>query len=156
MASTYPVSTNPQSLSHLRVVIDRLRKQIEDTSTTIGDGTVVLTSTASVDLSAGEVVYAPSAGSLAKAKADAVTTSKIIGVATANVLTGQLASVQSAGIITVSTWSLTANTIYYLDPSTAGAITATAPTIVGQVVIPVGIAVSETTMKLLLTPLVLL
>lgn len=48
-----------------------------------------------------------------------------------------------------TTGGLTAGVIYFLSPATKGKITAVAPTAVGQIVMPIGRAISPTDMELL-------
>jgi hypothetical protein len=105
----------------------------------------------------GTPVYFAAALHVDKAKADAAGTSKVAGIITttsiASSSTGQLAV---SGLVTATTgqWDivtggsggLTANTDYYLDPTTAGKLTTTAPSTVGQYVVFVGRGVSTTVM----------
>lgn len=106
----------------------------------------------------GAPVYSSASGSFNKAKADAAATSLVVG------LVGQAPSIpivssgliQTSGPLTATTvqWDavtgdvggLTFNSLYYVDPVIAGKLTKTAPVAVGQVVAPVGRAVSTTTM----------
>jgi hypothetical protein len=46
------------------------------------------------------------------------------------------------------TGGLTFNSVYYLDPATAGKLTKTAPTTVGQYVMPIGLALSTTDLQI--------
>lgn len=107
---------------------------------------------------AGNVVYASAAGHVGLAKADAVGTSKVTGLAVASISSGSSGAVQNGGIVSLSTalWDaiagttggLTYNTIYYLSAATAGALTSTPPSTAGQYVVPVGIAQSTTDLLL--------
>ena len=147
-----PITTSPRTPSHMRVVIDRLRRQAASASGVIFPGTGIAT----VAISAGEVVYAPSAGNLDLAIASGLSTSQVVGLAKENASIGDMVVIQTTGVIENTSWALTTNTIYYLDPSTAGGITDTAPTTTGQTVVPIGIAVSATELKLLIPPPILL
>lgn len=107
----------------------------------------------------GSAVYNDAAGGFKKAQANAAATAKVIG------LVGQSPSIANgvAGAITIDDmltattvqWDavtgdsggLTFNSKYYLDPTTAGKITKTAPTTVGQLVVEVGQAFSTVDMK---------
>jgi len=94
-----------------------------------------------------------------KAKADAAGTASVIGlmqsVTTATTVAG---NVMTSGILTATTgqWDavfgttggLTKGTRYFLSPTTAGLGTATAPSTVGQLVVPLGVAISTTELKL--------
>jgi hypothetical protein len=129
-----------------------------------GGGTqVVLTNDESGSIVIGTPVYADAADGVKKAKANALSTSGVIGlVADASISAAGTGAIQLDGIFTATTgqWDtvtggsggLTFNTRYYLDPSTAGKITSTAPTTVAQVVMPIGIAISTTEMKLTIDP----
>lgn len=105
----------------------------------------------------GAPVYGISAGQFSKALANALATSSVIGlVADATVLNGASGVVVTSGPVTGTTaqWDaitgqvggLTPNTHYYLDPTTAGKLTITAPSAAGKVVAPVGLAISALTM----------
>lgn len=102
----------------------------------------------------GNVVYASAAGHVDKAKADASGTVKTIGLAVAAISSAGSGPIQNDGVLTLTTgqWDaaagttggLTFNTEYYLSAGTAGLLTSTAPTTVGQYVAPIGIALSTT------------
>lgn len=108
----------------------------------------------------GSAVYSPSAGNVNLAKANAIGTSDVVGlVADVSITNATTGNIQTTGIITATTgqWDavvtgesggLTAGSVYYLDPSTAGFITATAPTTVGQTVVRIGVALSTTQLDL--------
>ena len=149
------VTTSPHSPSHLRVVIDRLRRTLTAVGGVAEPGST-LDGTATGAVALGEVVYADGAGTFDLAQANAAATTQGIGVVTVAAGIGGTATIQTEGTVTCATWSLTPGIIYYLSPTVAGAITATAPTTVTQFVLPIGVAVSATQLKLLLTPLVLL
>jgi hypothetical protein len=152
-----PVITSPKSLSHIQVVIHRLRQRIDQlVTTTLGGAGLTQEGTATAALAVGEVVYADGAGSFDLAQADAMATSKWVGVVTTAALITATATIQTSGVVTNAGWALTTDNIYYLDPAVAGGITATGPTTVGQIVVPVGIAVSATELRLLSTPPILL
>jgi len=146
------VTTSPKTAAHMRVVIDRLRRQAGTTSGTI----LPSGGTAAVAITLGDVLYAPSAGNLNKAIATALATARVVGVAVESISSGATGTMQTCGVVEIATWSLTANTVYYLSKDTAGAITATAPTATGEVVIPVGFALSATELRLLSVPPILL
>jgi hypothetical protein len=111
-------------------------------------------------------VYMSAAATFLKAKADAAATSRVVGLLTDGVAGSGTVGVQTSGVMTASTpqWDgatggtggLVFDTIYYLSAGTAGLLTATAPSTVGQSVVPVGIALSTTKMKILDRPIVLL
>ena len=109
----------------------------------------------------GAPVYqTATAGEIASARANSTSTCKVLGLALAAISNTASGSVQQQGQVTLTTgeWDavcgtsggLTAGTEYFLDPSTAGRLTSTAPTTAGQQVVYVGIA--ESTVILNLNP----
>ncbi len=99
----------------------------------------------------GYAVYLKSSGHLDPAKADAQSTSGIIGVSISDAMAGALCKYLSEGKVTRSDWTevagaalLTPGVTYYLSPTTAGQITSTAPTTTGQSVAAIGRATSTT------------
>ena len=107
----------------------------------------------------GQAVYVDGAGTVDLAQANAAGTKDVLGlVADVSIANAASGNIQSDGLLTATTgqWDavtgqvggLTAGSLYYLDPSTPGALTATAPTAVGQFVCPVGRAMSTTEMEI--------
>lgn len=107
----------------------------------------------------GNAVYTDAASGVDLAKADAIATTEVVGlVKDATILTTASGDIQTDGVLVATTtqWDvvagttggLAAGTVYYLDPSTAGNITATAPTAVGQFVVRIGIALSTTDLEI--------
>lgn len=107
----------------------------------------------------GNVVYTDSAGGVDLAQADAIGTSEIVGlVRDASIASAASGEIQTDGVLTASTgqWDNVAGTtggldvgvVYYLDPTTPGDMTDTAPTAVGQVVIRIGTAISTTSLEI--------
>jgi len=78
-----------------------------------------------------------------KAKADAANTAEVVGVIGAILSVNQFKLV-SAGTVsvdtTVSGGALVAGTVYFLSSSSAGQITATEPSVIGHVSMPLGVA----------------
>lgn len=106
----------------------------------------------------GTPVYISGAGQVKKAKADASGTKEVIGlVKDASISASETGTILINGVLTATTgqWDtvtggtggLTPNAIYFLDPSTAGKLTTTAPSTVGQYVVRIGVAISTTAMK---------
>jgi hypothetical protein len=103
---------------------------------------------------AGQVVYASSATQADKARANSDALAKPIGMATAAIASGASGSVQTNGVITLTTaeWDalcgttggLVVGTQYFLSAATAGVLTATAPSGAGNYVVPVIEAISPT------------
>ena len=115
----------------------------------------------------GMPVYVSGVDTVKKAKADAAGTSVVVGmVYDTSITNAQSGGILLAGVLAATTgqWDtvagtsggLTAGTIYYLDPTTAGNITATAPTVTGKYVVQLGIAISTTELKLNIQQSVLL
>jgi len=95
----------------------------------------------------GDVVYIDAADGVKKAKADAAGTANAFGFATATIANAATGSYQSSGIL-AGLSGLTSGSTYYLSAATAGAMTTTAPTTVGQYVVRLGVAVSTTELKI--------
>lgn len=111
------------------------------------------------DIPPGSPVYCLSAGQVAKAKADALSTAKVLALATETIPEDNGSGVtQTDGRLTLTTsqWDaitgqsggLTACSKYYLDPATAGRLTTTAPSADGQILSPVGTAESSTVFEI--------
>ncbi len=107
----------------------------------------------------GAPVYVKSAGKVDNAKADAVATVEVLGlVAVATIAYQASGNIQTDGILTASTvqWDavtgesggLTAGAVYFLDETTAGNLTQTAPTSDGDFVGRVGKAINTTDMEI--------
>ena len=110
---------------------------------------------ASVAVVIGAPVYSSAAGSVKRAQANALSTARVAGLgmdtsiaaaAAGNILTGGtlVATTAQWDAVAGTTGGLAFGAVYYLDPTTAGKITSTAPTTVGQVVTEIGVALSTT------------
>jgi hypothetical protein len=129
----------------------------------IGD---MLTNANASTIQPGSPVYCSAAGAMNLAKADAAATAECIGLAWLPVPRGSPASVPSGALglaqeidslpLTTAQWDvvtgavggLTPGARYYVSATTAGMLTTTAPSAVGQFIVPVGIALSTTVMRL--------
>ncbi len=111
----------------------------------------------------GAPVYVKSATQYDKAQANAAATSGLLGFQKdVSVAAGGNGTIQTNGVIALTTaqWDAVAGTtgglafgtVYYLDPANAGKITATAPSTVGQFVVPVGRALSTTELSIDINP----
>jgi hypothetical protein len=80
----------------------------------------------------------------AKAKADAVNTAEVVGVVSRVIDVDNFEMTLSGEISGLS--SLTPGEVYFLSASTAGALTVTEPSVIGQVSLPVGVASSASTL----------
>jgi hypothetical protein len=94
-----------------------------------------------VSVAVRDVVYQTGADSVDKARADATTTMPAVGVVLSKP-TGTTCIIARSGKVTG--YSLTADTYYYVSPSTAGGITSTPPNAAGNVVQQVGYAKTTT------------
>ena len=111
----------------------------------------------------GTPVYMSANNTVDKAKADAIGTTNVIGlVYDASITAAAAGGIIMNGIITATTgqWDtvagtsggLTKDVYYYLDAATAGKITSTAPSAVGQFIVQVGIGLSTTDLKIEIQP----
>lgn len=160
----------------LRIPLVIVAGQIEQLQS--GDSILVPTSTADVraltnhegatTVVIGMVVYIDAASGFKRAQANAVSTAVAVGLcfdtsiapsASGNICTGGVMTAttgQWGAVITGGPSGLTAGALYYIDPATPGFITLTAPSTVGQVVAPVGLALSTTDMEIRLLTNILL
>lgn len=131
-----------------------------------GGDVIVLTNNNAGTLAPGTPVYSVANDAVDKAKADAVGTTKCIGLVAASITAAASGPVMIGGICTLTTgqWDtafgtsggLTKDTLYYLSAATAGLGTSTAPTTVGQYVVELGIAISTTELKIKVRQFILL
>jgi hypothetical protein len=111
-------------------------------------------------------VYASAAATVDKARANATGTSNVIGLATTGITSSATGVIQVNGVLTLTTteWDavagttggLTYNTTYFLSAGTAGLLTSTAPSTVGQTVVEIGTALSTTDLAVSIKSYVLL
>ena len=119
-----------------------------------GGDVIVLTNDEAGALIQGNVVYSDANDGVKKAKADAVGTSKPVGLSVDAPAAAASGRVMVSGILALTTgqWDaafgttggLVFGTIYYLSAATGGLGTATAPSAVGQSVVELGYAISTT------------
>ena len=111
----------------------------------------------------GQPVYPSAAGAVDLAQADAIGTAQVLGLVSSTSITSAASgNIQTDGVLSATTgqWDavagttggLTAGAVYYLDPDTAGMLTATAPTAAGDYVIRVGLALSTTELEISVQP----
>lgn len=107
----------------------------------------------------GQPVYVKSNGNVDLARANALGTSNVLGlVRDSSIASSAVGLIQTDGVLTATTaeWDavtgetggLTAGSVYYLSASTAGRLTTTAPTSSGQLVVRVGVALSNTELEI--------
>lgn len=133
----------------------------------VGTTQQILTNNDGSTVVIGAPVYADASGSFKRAQANALATSMVIGVVAQttilNAAQGQVALLGPVSAttaqwdaITGQTGGLTAGAMYFLDPANPGRLTTTAPTTIGQVVAPVGKALSTTILNVEVKSTVLL
>lgn len=108
-----------------------------------GGGTIDTITQASHGFVVGDVLYLNGA-TYAKAKADAANTAEVVGVVSKIIDASQFELTLSGEISGLT--GLVAGEVYFLSAATAGALTVTEPTVVGQVSLPVGVASSTTSL----------
>lgn len=146
--SATEILVNPSIAADTSVVA--LQSGIETVSGLAGEG---LTANELVYLSPGNADgdTGRTAGSYYKVDAGHLTLAAIrsqaIGFVQATVLSGATVTVQRNGPMSGFSSLVTGKT-YYADPASAGALTATKPTTVGQFIVPVGFARSATDIQL--------
>jgi uncharacterized cupin superfamily protein len=87
-------------------------------------------------LSVGNAIKSTGANTYGKAQSNSVANSEVVGIVTVVTDANNFTFV-SGGIITTGVPAQAAGTVMFLDPTTAGALTVTEPTTVGQVSKPV-------------------
>ena len=130
--------------------LDAIASEVDSIELTNGNaGSIVI----------GAPVYSKAAGSVDKAQANAAGTVEVVGLVRAeSIATSASGAIQTDGVLTATTaqWDAVAGTtgglaygtVYYLDPDTAGMITGTAPTDVGDYVVRIGKAISTTELEI--------
>lgn len=108
-----------------------------------GGGTIDTITQASHGFVVGDVLYL-NGSTYAKAKSDAANTAEVVGVVS-SVLSSSQFQLTLSGEVSGLT-GLVAGEVYFLSAATAGALTTTEPTVVGQVSLPVGVASSTTSL----------
>lgn len=119
----------------------------DDLSTVTSAANVEDTYTAAVILATNDAVYISAADNVSKAIASASTSSQVVGFAIAGVAALATVNVRKTGRMGGFT-ALTAGARYYLDGTTAGAISATVPTGAGHTIVQAGYAKNTTTLDI--------
>jgi predicted RecA/RadA family phage recombinase len=121
----------------------------DDLDAPISGGDVkTLTNGEATPITVGQVVYISAASTVKLAKADASGTSDVIGlVKAASISAGASGAIQIDGALAGLT-GLTSGAAHYLSAATAGALTTTAPSAVGQFVTRVGTGISTTELEI--------
>ena len=110
----------------------------------------------------GQPLYAKASGNVDLADASAISTAEIVGLAYEDASATEDKRYTPDGRITLDDWTnvvgstnLTPGAVYFLS-ATAGQLTTTAPTVVGEIVVRVGKALSTTTFDIEIGPTILL
>ncbi len=113
--------------------------------------------------SKGMAVYPSSPNQVDLGRADAESTSGVVGLANQDVIATESGTYLTDGQVTRSDWTavtgtstLTTGATYYLDETTAGHITSTPPSVEGESVVRVGTALSANTIDIEIAQPVLL
>ena len=122
---------------------------------TMPSSTDYYTAITAADLDDGQPVYITGVGEVDLAKADSQSTTEIVGFVQVDCLSGETCRYLTEGMIERLDWTnitgaseLAPGATYFLDSVTAGRITATAPTTVGQFVVRVGRAINARTLDI--------
>lgn len=110
-----------------------------------------------------QVLYSDGPGTVDLARANSINTAHVVGFCAQNGITqNSPAIIHMEGILEATTEEWTAvveenstisgGVVYYLSPTTAGKITDTPPSTVGQMVVRVGIAISTTLFRVMIEP----
>jgi len=143
------------------VIVNGQIQQLQSGDTIADHGEIIqMTNNNAAAIPIGSVVYSDAVDGVDLAQADAEATSRVIGLVqepteigiagTGDIITGGVMVATTAEWDAVSdlTGGLDVDDLYYLDETTPGAFTATAPTSTSEYVVPVGVALSTTDMLL--------
>lgn len=92
-------------------------------------------------LSKGDIVRIYTDGKIYKAIATG-NRGQVVGISNQNAVLNDTIKVLSSGDIINTAWNLTIGDIYYLSGTVAGGITNISPSIIGEAIVPVGIALA--------------
>ena len=153
------IFSDPRTDEHLRFTLSQIQQNndavvsdltgvelrldlIEDV---LGKETVIFDST----MVAGQPVYTSSNDNVDLADASALATSMLVGLAFSDATATNSGEVLTNGVLQLSDWTniigstnLTSGSTYYLS-TTAGELTTTPPSVAGEIVAPMGIALSS-------------
>lgn len=102
---------------------------------------MIRTGTASGAITIGDVLYAPSNGTVSRAVATAEASSYVIGIALQTVTNGNPVQYQVAGAVALT--GVTAGDQYYLSANTAGSVVSTPDAVAGEYIVLVGRAPAD-------------
>lgn len=148
------------------VIVDGRPRQLPagdtlDAPTTESDS-IELVNGGAATLAVGTPIYISASGEFSAARANAFATVGVVGlVSSPTIAAASSGFVQTDGVLsgTTAQWDaitgdvggLVPGQVYFLDAATAGRLTATPPSTVGQFVLQVGRALSETDFEITIT-----
>lgn len=152
------IYNSPKTPGHVLETLWKLSQNLDTLGTFINgvEADIIVEGAAASDLTAGDIVYVSASNTFTRAQANGAAASEAIGIVTASVLSGATVRVQVAGEVQITGWGLTAGSWYYLSATVAGGKTTTAPSTVGQYVVPIGRAITSERLAILITPGILL
>lgn len=151
-----PIITSPRTESQLRSALSRLERAVSSLAGGGGgggggggSGSIGFEDEATLGgtVTAGDVVYPSGNNQVSRARANAEATAKVAGIAVDSGVAGGTIDFQFVGIVEGFS-GLTAGNFYYLSAVTAGAIVSPPDAVVGQFIVPVGLAMSSTALLL--------
>ncbi len=156
---------HPDSPTEIRQAFQRLNDDLDTIEATTGFITQINNNAGTITI--GQPVYNDGNDTVDLAKADAAGTVEVLGlIYSISIVTTEAGFIVSDGILVATTtqWDtvtggsggLTAGSVYYLDPTTAGRITATGPTVAGKYVVRIGRAVSTIKLEISISQPILL
>lgn len=117
---------------------------------------VFRTATAGSAISATQVVFASGNNAINKAQANALATSRAVGIAPTAIANGAQGEYQLSGVVEVAGWGLTTGLVYYLSAVTPGGLVSTPDAVAGQYVVVIGKALAPDKLVLQIAPGILL
>lgn len=152
-------------MSDLKIIDLQTQTNFSDIAYTQDEVNAILPIIAETDTNiyAGQPLYSKTTGHFGLAKADNALTTIVAGLAKSGAISNNVATCLNSTYLTLVDWTqvigtanLTAGNIYYLDATSAGKLTSTAPTATGKYVAPVGQAVTANTLNINIQPSILL
>lgn len=158
LSPNLPIYTAPKTPAALQQVLFRLSHNVGQTGETLTQvfDSVFRTATAGSAISATQVVYASGNNAINKAQANALSTSRAVGIAPVAIANGAPGEYQLSGVVEVAGWGLTAGLVYYLSAVAAGGLVSTPDAVAGQYIVVIGKALATDKLVLQIAPGILL
>lgn len=131
----YSNATSGLTATDVQAAIDEVEARLDTAESNISsttDSNQVDINQTTHGLAVGDLVYISGANTATKSQANSAANAEVNGIVTA-VADANNFTLAVSGVHTLSGATLTAGSDYFLDPTTAGAYTTTAPTATGQV-----------------------